>query len=371
MQTHYLETKIMDIKTLHNKALAGKPLSLKEGVFLYTSSTAQELFALANHIRFKFNPYQKVSWQIDRNVNYTNICISGCLFCNFHCTVSQKEKGFTVTKEEYTKKIAELRKMGGDQILLQGGLHPNYDITFYEQLFSDIKSIDPDLKLNALGPPEISHIARISKISIEETLKRLIAVGLTSLPGAGAEILTDRVRKILSPSKPNSAKWVEVMKCAHQLGLGSTATMVYGHIETLEDKIQHLITIREIQDCKPHDSPGFRAFICWPMQTEGTKLAQMFSIAPLSAVEHLKMVAISRIMLNNILHIQASWLTIGPELGKVALHCGADDMGSIMIEENVVSSAGADYRRDKEEMQKMIIDAGFDPWLRNQDYTPR
>lgn len=361
----------MDIKTLHNKALDGSPLTLQEGVFLYTTGTAQELFALANKIRFKLNPAQKVSWQIDRNVNYTNICISGCLFCNFHCTISQSDKGYTATKEEYREKIAELRMMGGDQILLQGGLHPNYDIRFYEQLFTDIKSIDPELKLNALGPPEVAHIARISKISIEETLRRLIAAGLTSLPGAGAEILSDRVRKVLSPAKPNSAKWVEVMKCAHQLGLGSTATMVYGHIETLEERIAHLVTIRGIQDCKPKEAPGFRAFICWPMQTEDTKLAQMFSIAPLSAVEHLKMVAISRIMLNNIPHIQASWLTIGPELGKVALHCGADDMGSIMIEENVVSSAGADYRRDKEEMQKMITDAGFEPWLRNQDYSPR
>lgn len=361
----------MDINILHNKALDGQPLSSREGVFLFENSSVQKLLSLANEIRFKFNPFPKVSWQIDRNVNYTNICISGCLFCNFHCTLSQKDKGYTTTIDEYRAKISELRSMGGDQILLQGGLHPNYDINFYEKLFREIKSIDPELKLNALGPPEVAHIARISKISVEETLQRLIASGLTSLPGAGAEILCDRVRKTLSPGKPSSTKWIEVMKCAHKFGLGSTATMVYGHIETIEERIEHLITIRDIQSVKPSDAPGFRAFICWPMQTEDTKLAEQFDITPMSAVEHLKMVAISRIMLNNITHIQASWLTIGPELGKIALHCGADDMGSIMIEENVVSSAGADFRRNKDEMQNMISDAGFEPWLRNQDYSPR
>jgi len=371
LHTRLTNTNIMDINILHNKALEGMPLSSPEGVFIYKNSSVQELLSLANKIRYKHNPLQKVSWQIDRNINYTNICISGCLFCNFHCTLSQKDKSYTTTIDEYREKILELKAMGGDQILLQGGLHPGYDIHFYEKMFSDIKSIDPEIKLNALGPPEVAHIARISKISIGETLQRLIAAGLTSLPGAGAEILCDRVRKILSPGKPGSAKWIEVMKCAHKLGLGSTATMVYGHIEAIEERIEHLITIRDIQSKKPADAPGFRAFICWPMQIENTRLAEKFDIAPVSAVEHLKMVAISRIMLNNITHIQASWLTLGPELGKVALHCGADDMGSIMIEENVVSSAGADFRRNKEEMQNMITDAGFEPWLRNQDYSPR
>ncbi len=361
----------MHTNKLYNKALEGINLTLEEGLELYNSEPVSKLLSLANQIRFKFNPEQKVSWQIDRNVNYTNVCISGCLFCNFHCTLSQKEQSITITPQEYRKKIEELHQFGGDQLLLQGGLHPHYDIIYFEKLFKEIKSIDPKLKLNALGPPEVAHIAKISNISINETLKRLIASGLDSLPGAGAEILSDRVRKILSPGKPNSKQWEEVMREAHILGIGTTATMVYGHIETIEERIKHLILLRDIQSDKPKESPGFRAFICWPMHTAGTKLEKLFKIEPLSPVEHLKMVAISRIILNNFNHIQASWLTIGKEIGQLALYSGADDMGSIMIEENVVSSAGATNRMGAEEMKETIKMAGFEPWLRNQDYTPR
>lgn len=361
----------MNLNTLYTKALNKEPLSADEGAFLYRNAPPAELFETAQKLRYSHVPGKRVSWQIDRNINYTNVCISGCLFCNFHCTVSQKEKSYTTSTEEYKVKIAELRALGGDQILLQGGLHPNYDITFYENLFTELKSIDPEIKLNALGPPEVAHIARISRISIEETLERLVKAGLTTLPGAGAEILSDRIRKIISPAKPNTAKWCEVMRAAHKMGLSTTATMVYGHIETIEERMEHLVTIREIQADKPAGAPGFRAFISWPMQMEGTKLAEICAKRDITPVEHLKMIAISRIMLTNIPHIQASWLTVGETIGQMALHCGADDMGSIMIEENVVSSAGASFRMGSEEMQRRIREAGFEPWLRGQDYRPR
>ncbi len=361
----------MYLEHIADKALSGKDLELGEIVELYTYYPPNKLLSLANDIRFYVIPKREVSWQIDRNVNYTNVCISGCTFCNFHCRLSQKDRAFTTTPREYKAKIEEMVSMGGDQLLLQGGLHPHYDITFFESLFGLIKGIMPEIKLNALGPPEIHHIAKISKISVEETLSRLIKAGLTTLPGAGAEILSDRVRKIISPGKPGTNEWLSVMECAHSLGIGTTATMVYGHIETVEERIRHLLLLRELQKRKGDTNPGFRAFICWPMQTKGTKLAQQFNLKNPSSLEHLKMIAISRIALNNIPHIQVSWLTIGTELAKIALHCGADDMGSVMIEENVVSSAGASFRLTPQEMERVIKDAGFDPWLRSQEYTRR
>lgn len=276
-----------------------------------------------------------------------------------------------MNEEDYRIKIKELFEQGGDQLLLQGGLHPDYDISYYENLFKMLKSINPLLKLNALGPPEVAHIARLSNLSIKETLERLVLAGLDSLPGAGAEILDDSVRKQLSPAKPTSGQWIEVMKIAHQLGLGTTATMVYGHIESPEQRIGHLCTIRDIQNQKPENAPGFRAFIAWPMQVKGTRLEKLTQIVSPTMIENLKMVAMSRIILNNVDHIQASWLTTGIAAAQLALNCGADDMGSVMIEENVVSSAGANFRLNPTQMQQVIREAGFEPWLRNQDYTPR
>ncbi len=356
-----------------NKRIDKGRISKEEAVFLYKYTPIQMILECADKLRSQIILDNKVSWQIDRNINYTNVCISNCKFCNFHCRVSEKNLSFTTKREEYKIKIEELVKLGGDQLLLQGGLHPKYDINFYVDLFKSLREIYPNLKLNALGPPEIFHISKISKISIEETLIRLKDAGLTSLPGAGAEILSQRVRSFLSPGKPDSNAWIEVMKCAHQLNIPTTATMVYGHIETIEERIDHLFTIREIQDSKPKGNIGFRAFICWPMQLKGTQLQEKFheylNELP-DTIEHLKMIAISRIILDNIDHIQVSWLTIGLELAKLALNCGADDMGSIMIEENVVSSAGVTFKMDPELMKKTIIDAGFNPWLRNQDYSP-
>ena len=277
-----------------------------------------------------------------------------------------------VSLDSFKSKISTLKNMGGDQLLLQGGLHPKYDINYYKNLFQELKKIDPDLKLNALGPPEIAHIARLSKMSIENTLKELINSGLDTLPGAGAEILDDSIRKIISPAKPSAKEWIDVMKCAHKLGMSTTATMVYGHIENNEQRMQHLITLRDIQHQKPSGVIGFRAFICWPMQVKGTKLFDLYpNIEKQTPADYLRMIAMSRIILHNIDHIQTSWLTVGKDTAQVTLHCGADDMGSIMIEENVVSSAGARNSFDAIGIQNAIKEAGFTPWLRDQQYNPR
>lgn len=357
------------LEEIYSKALEMKDLTVDEAVLLFEHAPLYKLMAAAQQLRFRQVPAKAVSWQIDRNVNYTNVCISGCLFCNFHCKPHERERERTVSTEEYREKIAVLKAHGGSQLLLQGGLHPQYDVNYYRTLFRELKKIEPSLKLNALGPPEIAHIARLSRLSYRETLEQLIEAGLDTLPGPGAEILCDRVRKILSPAKPTASQWIEVMKEAHQLGMSTTATMVYGHIETSQERMQHLITMREIQKQKPEGAPGFRAFICWPMQTKGTELEKRYPNLPTQTpADYIRMITLARIVLNNIPHIQASWLTVGAETAKLCLHSGADDLGSIMIEENVVSSAGANHSLNAERMQQVIREAGFTPWLRDQQY---
>lgn len=359
------------LEQIYKKALRLEDITLTEATSLFQNVPLYQLMEIAQKIRYHLIPDKKVSWQIDRNVNYTNVCISGCLFCNFHCKLTDKANERTVSIDQYRSKIQILKEHGGNQLLLQGGLHPKYDINYYRTLFKELKKMEPSLKLNALGPPEIAHISRLSKLSYKETLLQLIDAGLDTLPGAGAEILSERVRKIVSPAKPTAAQWIEVMKEAHQLGMSTTATMVYGHIETAEERMQHLLTLRDIQKLKPTGAPGFKAFICWPMQTDGTKLAELYpSIPKQSPADYIRMIALSRIILHNIPHIQVSWLTVGPETAKICLHAGGDDMGSIMIEENVVSSAGAHNTLDKESIQQVITEAGFVPWLRDQLYNP-
>ncbi|MDR1169876.1 MAG: CofH family radical SAM protein, partial [Prevotellaceae bacterium] len=262
----------------------------------------------------------------------------------------------------------ELFRRGGNQLLLQGGLHPGYGLEFYCSLFRELKAKYPDLKLHALGPPEIAHIARIEKKSYRLVLEELVKSGLDSLPGAGAEILSDRVRKELSPGKPDVKAWIDVMHEAHALNLPTSATMMFGHIETLSERIEHLLLIRDLQDKRPAGTCGFLAFICWPVQSAGTRMAKKHVIRPVSPSEYVRMVAISRIALVNINNIQASWLTVGKDTAQICLHSGANDFGSIMIEENVVSAAGASHRFDAKGIQDAIREAGFDPWLRNQKY---
>ena len=362
-------------------------LTKEEALALYWEAPLAELCARADAERYRHVPERRVSYQIDRNVNYTNVCLSGCKFCNFHCRPDEPEKAYTLSFEDYLPKIAELLTLGGDQLLLQGGLHPRYGIEWYEDLFRRLKEAEPSLKLNALGPPEIAHIARLSHLTYREVLVRLRAAGLDTLPGAGAEILCDRVRKFLSPAKPTAQQWLDVMREAHSLGMSTTATMVYGHIETLEERIDHLMSLRALQDGRPAGMPGFRAFICWPMQLSGTELQRLADIGRLPAgfslpgeprrwspdEEFLRTVAIARLVLDNVDHIQASWLTVGLPTGLRALNAGADDMGSIMIEENVVSAAGARHRLQDGErtLRSAIASAGYEPWLRDQCYQPR
>ena len=360
-------------------------LTKEDALALYREAPREEFCALADAERYRHVPERRVSYQIDRNVNYTNVCLSGCKFCNFHCRPDQPEKAYTLAFEDYLPKIAELKALGGDQLLLQGGLHPKYGIEWYETLFRRLKEAEPSLKLNALGPPEVAHIARLGKLSYREVLVRLRDAGLDTLPGAGAEILSDRVRSYLSPAKPTARQWLDVMREAHALGMSTTATMVYGHIETLEERIDHLLALRSLQDERPDGTPGFRAFICWPMQCKGTELERLAREGRLPEgitlpgeprrwtpdEEFLRTVAIARLVLDNVDHIQASWLTVGLETGTRALLAGADDMGSIMIEENVVSAAGARHTLDEARLRSAIDAAGFTPWLRDQLYSER
>lgn len=360
------------IDEILEKALEREPLTRDEAYLLYDEAPLQVLCGVADSLRrTAVEDSSVVTWQIDRNVNITNVCKSGCRFCNFHCKPHEEDKAYITTMAEYRQKIDEALSLGADQLLLQGGLHPRLGVEFYETLFRQIKREYPTLRLNALGAPEISHIAERDKLSTVKVLERLHAAGLDTLPGAGAEILADDVRKRISPAKPSAREWVRVMHEAHKLNIPTTATMMYGHVEQPHQRIDHLITIRDLQALKPEGSRGFTAFIPWVFCPTGTELERE-GIAPrFSATEYLRIIAMSRIILHNIRNIQASWLTVGKQVAEIALHSGANDLGSIMIEENVVSSAGASTRFDREEIKATIRRAGFQPKLRNQLYEYR
>ncbi len=383
----------MDDKIL-GRALRREALTEDEAVWLWERVPIQELAGAADEVRRGAMAEAKreaatagtatvadpdvVTWQIDRNVNITNVCISGCRFCNFHCKPHETEKAYILTLEDYIPRIEETLALGGDQLLLQGGLHPHLGIEFYTELFSGLKRLYPALKLHALGAPEVAHIARISGLGVRETLERLVDAGLDSLPGAGAEILVDEVRKKISPGKPTAAEWIDVMREAHRMNLPTSATMMYGHIETPRHIVQHLIAIRDLQAARPDGTHGFVAFIPWIFRSEGTQLEKDMeregknnSAAGFRPLEYLRVIALSRLVLNNIRNIQASWLTVGRETAQMALHSGANDMGSIMIEERVVASAGARNSFDAEGIQSAIREAGFTPVLRDQLYHPR
>lgn len=353
---------------LLQKAIQGSHLTLDEGLLLYLQATTSELMFAANQVRIRLHPENKVTWLIDRNVNYTNVCVSGCQFCNFYRGANHRE-AYITTIEQYKQKIDELFARGGEQLLFQGGMHPKLGLDFYTGLFRQLKDLYPKLKLHALGPPEVVHISQLEGITYRETLEQLTAAGLDSLPGAGAEILSDRVRGTISRNKCNVKQWLDVMREAHVLGLTTSATMMFGHIETMEERIQHMIYIREVQDEKPEGATGFISFIPWPFQSEGTSLQKIHHITnSVSAEEYIRLIAISRLMLPNIPNIQASWLTVGKNTAQLCLHGGANDFGSIMIEENVVSVAGANYTFDEAGIQHAIREAGFVPQLRNQQF---
>jgi cyclic dehypoxanthinyl futalosine synthase len=355
---------------IYLKSHAGEPLTFEEACLLYDTAPLAELAAQADLLRQQQvdNP-DIVTWQIDRNVNTTNVCTSGCLFCNFHCKPHQTERHFITTIEQYCAKIEPMFELGGDQLLLQGGMHPKLGIEFYEELFRELKHRYPKLRLHALGAPEVAHIAKISGLTTQQTLERLVAAGLDSLPGAGAEILVPRVRKIISPAKPSVEEWISVMHQAHIMNLPTSATMMYGHIETPHERVEHLIRIRDLQAQVPEGNYGFLAFIPWIFCSTGTRLEAQGVVSHFSPLEYIRIIATARLVLNNIRNIQASWLTVGKQTAQAALHSGANDFGSIMIEENVVSSAGAHNHFDKQGIQQAIREAGFTPRQRDQLYN--
>jgi cyclic dehypoxanthinyl futalosine synthase len=361
----------MELAALYQKALDFEFLSIEEGVFLFENAPLAELMNIANELRKKQVPHQKVTWIIDRNVNTTNVCVANCKFCNFYRIPGHAE-AYITDIETYKRKIDETFRYGGEQLLLQGGHHPGLGLQYYVDTFKQLKELYPNLKLHALGPPEVAHITKLEKSTHREVLMALKEAGLDSLPGPGAEILVDRVRRLISKGKCGTEEWLTIMQEAHQLQLTTSATMMFGHVETIHERFEHLVKIREVQAKKPADAKGFIAFIPWTFQDVDTLLTRIRGVHNLvTSEEYIRMIAMSRIMLPNVKNIQASWLTVGKQVAQICLHAGANDFGSIMIEENVVSAAGAPHRFTYKGIQQAISEAGFEPQLRNQQYEFR
>lgn len=338
-----------------------KRLSTKEAITLFKRAGLLELGRMADNLRKSLHPEGVVTFIVDRNINYTNICINKCSFCAFYRDASSPD-AYILSKREIFKKIKETLNQGGTQILLQGGLNPNLDIDYYINLLSEVKK-NFNINIHGFSPPEIAYIANRSSLTIRETLRVLKEAGLDSIPGGGAEILSDRVRRVLSPKKIDAFTWLNVMKEAHKLGMRTTATMMFGSLETPQEIISHLELIRSLQD----KTGGFTAFIPWPFQPGNTRFEG--SIYPATSVEYLRVLAISRLYLDNIPNIQASWVTQGIRTAQIALRFGANDLGSTMLEENVVSSTGVRYRVSKEDIISAIKGAGFIPAQRDTYYN--
>ena len=345
---------------LLDKARAGDRLSAAEGLELAKGNDLAALGAAANAITRRLHPEPYRTYNIDRNINYTNICTAVCDFCAFYRS-PKHEEGYVLERSELLEKIAETTKLGGDQILLQGGLHPKFKLDWYEEMLTDIKKHFPQLNIHGFSPPEIYHFTKVNNLSLEEVLSRLKAAGLGSLPGGGAEILVDRVRNEITRGKVMTDDWLNVMRVWHNLGGRSSATMMFGHVETVEERIQHLDRLRQLQD----ETGGFTAFICWTFQPDNT---DMSTIPPAGSFEYLKMQAISRLYLDNIANIQSSWVTQGLKIGQMSLVYGANDMGSLMIEENVVAEAGTVHYLTLDQMREAISSVGYEPRQRNVHY---
>jgi cyclic dehypoxanthinyl futalosine synthase len=361
----------MNTGELLKRALNREFLSAEEGVHLFENAPTTELMWAANELRKQKKTDGKVTWIIDRNANTTNVCTANCKFCNFYRIPGHAE-AYITDLDTYKRKIEETFKYGGEQLLLQGGHHPDLGLKFYADLFRNLKQMFPNLKLHSLGPPEIAHISKLEGMTHTEVLSALMDAGLDSLPGAGAEILNDRVRRLISKGKCSGREWLDVMRAAHKLGLTTSATMMFGHIETTYERFEHLVWLRQVQSEKPENAKGFLAFIPWPFQDDGTLLRRVKGVKnTVTSDEYIRMIAMSRIMLPNVENIQASWLTVGKETAQMCLHAGANDFGSIMIEENVVSAAGAPHRFTYKGIMKAIEEAGFEPQLRTQQYEYR
>ncbi|PZF72849.1 cyclic dehypoxanthinyl futalosine synthase [Taibaiella soli] len=361
----------MQLAELYERALRFEFLSVEEGVFLFKNAPLTELMYVANELRKVQVPHGKVTWIIDRNMNTTNVCLANCKFCNFYRIPGHAE-AYITDIETYKRKIEETFRYGGEQLLLQGGHHPELGLAYYVDLFKQLKELYPNLKLHALGPPEVAHICKISGVTHREALLALKEAGMDSMPGPGAEILDDRVRRLISKGKCGAQEWLDIMHEAHKIGLTTTATMMFGHVETLEERFEHLVKIREVQAKKPEGSKGFIAFIPWTFQDVDTLLRRIRGTKNMTtAEEYIRMIAMSRIMLPNVKNVAASWLTVGKQVAQLCMHAGANDFGSIMIEENVVSAAGAPHRFTASGIQAAIREAGFEPQLRNQQYEFR
>ena len=348
------------IVKLLDKAVAGERLTPEEGIELTKCNDLAVLGAAANAVTNRLHPESYRTYNIDRNINYSNICTAVCDFCAFYRSPKQEE-GYVLERTELLKKIEETVALGGDQILLQGGLHPKFKLDWYEEMLSDIKSRFPDLNIHGFSPPEIHHFTKVNHCSLDEVLSRLKAAGLGSLPGGGAEILVDRVRSEITRGKVMTDDWLNVMRVWHKLGGHSSATMMFGHVETLPERIEHLERLRGLQD----ETGGFTAFICWTFQPDNTDMSE---IAAAGSFEYLKMQAIARLYLDNIPNIQSSWVTQGLKIGQMSLVYGANDMGSLMIEENVVAEAGTVHYLTLDQMRDAISLLGFTPRQRNVRY---
>jgi cyclic dehypoxanthinyl futalosine synthase len=346
------------------RALDGERLSDDDALALLRSRDLVAVGRVANELRNRRTDPDRITFIIDRNLNYTNVCVTDCDFCAFYRPPGDRSESYVLPKPVIFKKIEETLAIGGTGLLMQGGHHPDLGIEYYEDLFRSIKARYP-IHLHALSPPEVQHIARRSKLTVPQTLSRLRDAGLDSLPGGGAEILVDRVRHVIAPKKTTSDEWLDVMRQAHRLGISTTATMMYGHVETLEERVEHMRRIRDLQD----ETRGFRAFISWTFQNDGNRLGALVPRESMpTSFDYLLTQAVSRIYLDNVDHIQSSWVTQGMKIGQVALGFGADDMGSVMIEENVVSAAGTTHRTTTDELVHLIKALGKTPVQRDTLY---
>ena len=348
------------IAKLLDKAVAGERLTPAEGLELLKSPNLSALGAAANAVTRRKHPEKYRTYNIDRNINYTNICTAVCDFCAFY-RGPKSDEGYVLPREELLKKIEETVNLGGDQILMQGGLHPKFKLDWYEQLLQDIRTNFPTVNVHGFSPPEIYHFTKVNNMSLQEVLERLKVAGLGSLPGGGAEILVDRVRDEITRGKVMTDDWLDVMRVWHKLGGRSSATMMFGHVETLEERIEHLERLRVLQD----ETGGFTAFICWTFQPDNT---QMSDLPALGSHDYLKMLAVSRLYLDNFDNMQSSWVTQGLKIGQISLQYGANDMGSLMIEENVVAEAGTVHYLTLDQIRDAITEIGFEPRQRNVHY---
>jgi cyclic dehypoxanthinyl futalosine synthase len=348
------------IRTILDKAIAGERLSTSEGLELLESHDLAAIGRAADEVVRRLHPESIRTYNIDRNVNYTNVCAAVCDFCAFYRTPKSPE-GYVLPREVLLKKVEETVALGGDQILMQGGLHPDFKLDWYEELLADIKGHFPSVNIHGFSPPELHHFTKVNKLPIRTVLERLKAAGLGSIPGGGAEILVDRVRKAITRGKVLTDDWLNVMRVWHELGGRSSATMMFGHVESLAERIEHLDRLRELQD----ETGGFTAFICWTFQPEHTDMAHLH---PAGSFDYLKTQAVSRLYLDNFANIQSSWVTQGLKIGQLALLFGANDMGSLMIEENVVAEAGTVHFLTLTQMRSAISELGFVPRQRTVFY---